>query len=109
MLSEKKCEPCLATTPPMKLEASNRLLQELNGWQLALDGRAIRKRFSFPDFITAMAFANRVGDVAEEQKHHPDLMVGWGYVECVCWTHTIAGLHENDFIVAAQIDQLAPK
>ncbi|MDX1975528.1 MAG: 4a-hydroxytetrahydrobiopterin dehydratase [Rickettsiales bacterium] len=107
MLSEKKCGPCASTTPPMKVDAAQKMLQQVNGWELTLEGRAIRKRISFPDFMSALAFVQRLAPIAEAEGHHPDIMLGWGYVECVVWTHNIAGLHENDFILAAKIDQLS--
>jgi len=106
MLSDKTCGPCATGAIPMKTEAAKLLLEQLPGWELAMEGRAIRRRYSFKDFTGALAFANKVGAVAESEGHHPDLMVGYGYVECMVWTHSIAGLHENDFILASKINQL---
>jgi 4a-hydroxytetrahydrobiopterin dehydratase len=90
----------------MKLEAIQNKLADLSGWQVAMESRAIRKRYEFKNFTSALAFTNAIGALAEEQGHHPDIMLGWGYVECVLLTHDIAGLHENDFIMAAKIDNL---
>ncbi len=72
-----------------------------------MDGRAIRRRFQFKDFMSALAFVQKLATVAESEGHHPDLMLGWGYVEVVLWTHSITGLHENDFIIASKINDLA--
>src|SRR6476660_5405463 len=66
----------------------------------------LAKTFTFPDFREALKFVNRVGELAEEQGHHPDLFIAWGRVEITTWTHKINGLTENDFILAAKIDQL---
>jgi 4a-hydroxytetrahydrobiopterin dehydratase len=69
-------------------------------------GHHIQKKFSFPDFVTALAFVNRIGAVAEEQQHHPDLLLGWGKVEVTSFTHTVDGLTEKDYALAAAIDQV---
>lgn len=107
MLSDKKCVPCNADTPPMSLEEAKKILSEMPGWELAIEGKAIRRRFPFKDFMSALAFVQKLAPIAEEEGHHPDLMLGWGYVEVVLWTHSIMGLHENDFIMAAKIGELA--
>ena len=70
------------------------------------EGKATRTRFEFVDFLGAMRFVNRVAEVAEAEGHHPDIAIHWNKVELVLWTHSIGGLHENDFIVAAKIDRL---
>lgn len=81
------------------------MLEELPGWSLR-DG-ALFRRLEFADFATALAFANEIGQIAEEEGHHPDLRLGWGYVEVELSTHAIAGLSENDFILAAKISKLS--
>lgn len=107
MLSDKKCVPCDEDTPPMTLQEAKTILADMPGWEPALDGKAIRRRFPFKDFMSALAFVQKLAPIAEEEGHHPDLMLGWGYVEVVLWTHSIMGLHENDFIMAAKISELA--
>lgn len=106
MLAQKKCTPCVPGTPPMSVDEAAKLLKTLEGWEFTLEGRAIKRRFNFENFMSALGFVNRVGGLAEEEGHHPDFMLGWGYVEIVLWTHDIAGLHENDFIMASKINAL---
>ena len=84
------------------------MLKEVPGWELANDGKAIKRRFKFKNFKTALAFVNKAGDIAEAEGHHPDITFGWGYAEFLLWTHAIGGLHENDFIMASKINQLNP-
>ena len=104
-LSEKHCVPCRGGVPALKGEELERLKQELPTWQV-VDGHHLLKTFTFPDFKTALAFVNRAGEVAEEEGHHPDLLLSWGKVEVKTWTHKIDGLTESDFILAAKIDKL---
>lgn len=106
MLADKKCAPCAKGTPPMAAAEAGKLLEQLPGWELAMGDKAIKRRFTFPDFMSALAFVGKMAPIAEAEGHHPDLMLGWGYVECVLWTHDIAGLHENDFIMASKFNQL---
>jgi 4a-hydroxytetrahydrobiopterin dehydratase len=94
--------------PTLTEEAAGTLLRGLNGeWRVA-EGKRLEREFRFKNFRRAMDFAQAIGAVAEEQKHHPDLCVGWGYVRVTLLTHAIGGLHENDFILAAKIDLLPP-
>ena len=79
---------------------------QVPGWR-GNEEHHITKTFTFPDFRQALAFVNRVGEVAEEQGHHPDIYLAWGKVEIKLWTHKIDGLTESDFIMAAKIDRLA--
>jgi 4a-hydroxytetrahydrobiopterin dehydratase len=90
----------------MSAEDAQRYLQEIPGWVLDEDASRIRRRWKFRDFASAMEFARRVGQLADDQGHHPDLSVGWGYCEVVFRTHSIRGLHENDFIMAARVNVL---
>lgn len=106
MLSDKKCVPSAPGMLPMGAEQAQGLLAEVPGWELVLESRALKRRWAFKDFATAQAFVNKVGALAEEQGHHPDIMLGWGYAEIVLWTHAVVGLHENDFIMASKINQL---
>ena len=105
-LASKKCGPCHGGTPPLETERCDELHALVPDW--AMDLGMLRREFRFRDFKEAMAFANRVGDVAEEEGHHPDIFVNrWKYVTLTLTTHATGGLTENDFIVAAKIDALA--
>ena len=104
-LANKTCVPCKGGVPPLKGQDLAALEKQVTGWQV-VEEHHIVKRFQFPDFRTALQFVNRVGEVAEEQRHHPDIFLAWGRVEVTIWTHAIKGLTESDFILAAKIDQL---
>jgi 4a-hydroxytetrahydrobiopterin dehydratase len=88
-----------------KLAELHRQLAEPAQWNMVNEHHLVRK-FKFPDFLSALAFVNRVGEVAEEQGHHPDILLGWGKVEVTIWTHAADGLTESDFILAAKIEQI---
>lgn len=107
-LAKKKCIPCEGDFPAMTPEQAKDMMEQVPEWKLSEDSRAISRLFGFKDFAKALAFANEVGKIAEEDWHHPDLRVSWGKVEVKLTTHSIRGLSENDFIVAAKID-LLPK
>ncbi len=104
-LATKTCVPCRGGVPPLKGEELASLQKQVDGWN-AIEEHHITKAFKFPDFREALAFANRVGELAEEQGHHPDILLAWGKVEITTWTHKISGLTESDFILAAKIDKL---
>jgi 4a-hydroxytetrahydrobiopterin dehydratase len=105
-LAEKRCVPCRGGVPPLKGEALVRLAHELDGdWQVVGEHHLDRE-FRFKDFREALAFTNRVGELAEEQNHHPDLHLAWGKVKVTVWTHKIDGLTESDFVFAAKVDRL---
>jgi 4a-hydroxytetrahydrobiopterin dehydratase len=105
-LAKKKCESCAGGTPPLKGEALRVLEGQLSdGWHV-VNGERLEKQFQFPDFGRALEFANRVGGIAEEQGHHPDIFLTYGEVRIQTWTHKAGGLTENDFILAAKIDEL---
>lgn len=105
-LENKKCVPCEGGVTPLTHEQAVEMLTSLAGWDFAKDGKAIMRRFTFKNFKTAMAFVNKVGEIAEAEKHHPDIAFGWGYAEVLLQTHAINGLHENDFIVATKVNAL---
>lgn len=109
-LSESSCEPCRAGAPPLTDAEVTPLLAQVPQWSVRIDDGVPRlaRAYDFPDFRAAMAFAVRVGELAEREGHHPDLHVSWGRVLVETWTHKIRGLHENDFILAAKIDALTP-
>ena len=103
----KRCQPCEGGVEPYTLEDSRRQLVDLNGWSLTADGQRIRKEWKVKNFMSAMEFFNRVAEVAEGDGHHPDLHVsGYRNVTIELWTPAIGGLSENDFILAAKIDQV---
>jgi len=104
-LAEKTCVPCRGGVPPLRGEALQALIQQVEGWTV-LDEHHLAKNFKFPDFLGALAFVNKVGALAEEQGHHPDIFLAWGKVDVTIWTHKINGLTESDFILAAKIDKL---
>jgi 4a-hydroxytetrahydrobiopterin dehydratase len=105
-LAEKRCVPCRGGTPPLKREELAKLQPQVRGWQV-IDDHHLSKAYKFPDFVTALAFVNRVGEVAEQEGHHPDIYLSWGKVEIRIWTHKINGLTESDFILAAKIDRVS--
>jgi 4a-hydroxytetrahydrobiopterin dehydratase len=105
-LAAKACVPCRGGVPPLKGEELASLERQVNGWKV-MEGHHLTKTLKFPDFREALKFVNQVGELAEEQGHHPDIFLAWGRVEITIWTHKINGLTESDFILAAKIDQLA--
>lgn len=107
-LAQKSCAPCHGGVEPLRGTALQPYLRQIPGWEVIADHH-LHRRFSFPDFASALAFVNRIGEVAEKEQHHPDLCLGWGRVEVDTHTHAIDGLSENDFILAAKIDQVVPK
>jgi 4a-hydroxytetrahydrobiopterin dehydratase len=104
-LSEKKCVPCTGEVPALTGEAVARLSSELANWQV-MGNKRLTKSFKFDDFKGAIQFADKVAQIAEQQGHHPDLLVRWGEVKVDLWTHKIDALTESDFILAAKIDQV---
>lgn len=104
-LAEKNCVPCRGGVPALRGEELGALARELPEWQV-VDEHHLRRSFKFRDFRTALDFVNRVGELAEQQGHHPDLFLVWGRVDVTTWTHKINGLTESDFILAAKIDRL---
>ena len=104
-LSARECVPCRGGVPPLKGEGIQNLLGELSGWEVVHEHH-LRKEYKFKDFRVSLDFVNRVGELAEEQGHHPDICFGWGKAEITIWTHKIDGLTESDFILAAKIDNL---
>ena len=105
-LADKHCVPCRGGVPPLKGEELERMMAQVTGWQV-VDQHHLDKAYTFPDFRTALAFVNRVGAIAEEEGHHPDLYLSWGKVGVKIWTHKIDGLTESDFILAAKIDKVS--
>ncbi len=105
-LAAKSCVPCRGGVPPLKGAELESLEAQVPGWKV-VNEHHLAKAYSFPDFVKALAFVNRAGEIAEQQGHHPDIYLTWGKVEIKIWTHKIDGLTESDFILAAKIDQVA--
>ena len=104
-LAEKTCIPCRGGVPALKGEELTKLLRQLTEWKV-VDEHHLSKAYEFPDFKTALAFVERIGALAEQEGHHPDILLRWGMVAVTIWTHKIDGLTESDFILAAKIDAL---
>ena len=106
-LTEKKCVACEGGTPSLKGEEIQAYVGQLQGEWKVLDEKKIQKQFSFKNFKEALAFVNKVGEIAESEGHHPDIrLFGYKNVEIELSTHAIGGLSENDFILAAKIEEL---
>jgi 4a-hydroxytetrahydrobiopterin dehydratase len=111
-LVERHCVRCEPGTPPIEASEVPGLLAQLAGWTVEeADGhQLLTRRFKFKGFMPAIDFVNRIAPIAEAEAHHPDLLVGWGYVTVQLWTHAAGGLTDNDFILAAKVDQVeSPK
>jgi len=105
-LAARRCVPCRGGTKPVRGQPLAALLGELGGGWRVVDEHHLEKEFRFRDFAGALAFANQIGALAEEQSHHPDLHLAWGRLGVTVWTHKIDGLTESDFVFAAKIDRL---
>ena len=105
-LKDKKCVPCEGGVPPLKAEEINMMLKLVHSDWVVKENKKISRSLKFVNFIHALEFVNKVAEVAEEEGHHPDLHLGYGYCDVELWTHAINGLSENDFILAAKIDAL---
>lgn len=105
-LVNQKCVPCEAGTKPMTQDETKPYLEAVFDWKLEDEGKKIGKEFIFLDFKTALDFVNKIGAIAEEEGHHPDLKLSWGKVEVELSTHAIGGLSTNDFILAAKINKI---
>lgn len=105
-LKDKKCIPCSSYVPPLSLEEKKKILMTLGAdWNLTHGESRIARSFKFKNFKLALEFANEVGKIAEEEKHHPEIHLGWGHCDLEIWTHTNNNLVENDFILAAKINE----
>lgn len=104
-LNQKHCVPCEGGTPPLSEEREDELLGQISNWSLIRDGEhKIRKQFKFADFKKALEFVNKVGEIAEQEQHHPDIYIFYNRVQMELFTHAVGGLSENDFILASKID-----
>ena len=108
-LLSKKCLPCEGGVLPFDISEIHKYQKKVDGWDILQDTKKkffLNKRFNFNNFIESQKFINKVGEISEDEGHHPDISFGWGYAEIKITTHAIEGLSENDFILAAKIDQL---
>ena len=105
-LAAKSCVPCRGDIAPLTEAQARVLLENTPDWKLEENGTRLVRRFEFEDFKKAIEFVNRVAEIAEAEGHHPDFAIHWNKVDLVLWTHTIGGLSENDFILAAKLDTL---
>ncbi len=106
-LSKKHCVPCRGGVPSLKGESLIQLHRQLGeSWKI-IDEHHLEKEFLFKDFLEALAFTNRVGEIAEQEGHHPDIFLSYGKVKIQIWTHKINGLSESDFILAAKYDAIS--
>jgi 4a-hydroxytetrahydrobiopterin dehydratase len=108
-LAQKDCVPCQGGVPPLKGNDLTRLTGELGGDWRVVNGHHLEREFKFENFRTALDFTNKVGALAEQQNHHPDIYLAWGKVKLTLWTHKIDGLTESDFVFAAKVDRLQPQ
>jgi 4a-hydroxytetrahydrobiopterin dehydratase len=106
-LASQRCVPCKGGVPPLAGQPLADLLARLGGGWQVVDGHHLAKDYRFENFVEALAFTNRVGALAEEQQHHPDIHLAWGRVRIEIWTHKINGLTESDFVFAAKTEKLA--
>ena len=108
-LTEEKCVPCEGNAQPLKDLEIQQLKQQVPKWDVnEVDGSSrLQRKFTFPDFISALQFTQQVGEAAEAEGHHPLICLTWGEATVNWWTHAIDGLHENDFIMAAKSDRIA--
>src|SRR5712692_74619 len=104
-LASKNCVPCRGGVPPMRGNELEKYRTQLPEWKV-VNEHHLERIFTFPDFKRALIFTNKVGGLAEEQGHHPDILLAWGKVAITIWTHKIDGLTESDFVLAAKIDRL---
>ena len=108
-LAEKKCTPCKGDTPPFDINEIQKYLKKVNGWNVLNDKNKnffIEKAFKFNNYTASEIFVIKIGQIAETEGHHPDISFGWGYAKIKILTHSIKGLTESDFVLAAKIDAL---
>jgi 4a-hydroxytetrahydrobiopterin dehydratase len=105
-LASQRCVPCREGVPPLRGRELDDLLARLGGGWRVVGEHHLAKEYRFRNFVDALAFANRVGAMAEEEQHHPDIHLAWGRVRLEIWTHVIEGLSESDFVLAAKVDRL---
>ena len=108
-LANKKCVPCEGGIPKFDTTEIHKYLKKVDGWDVKSDDDKVFyliKEFKFKNFLESQNFVNKVGSIAEQESHHPDISFGWGYAKVKIFTHAIKGLHESDFILAAKVDKI---
>ena len=108
-LHKKKCVACDGSIPSFELEEIHKYLKKVDGWDVKKtedETYFLEKKFNFDNFLKSQKFVNKVGDIAEKEGHHPDIVFGWGYAKIQIFTHKIKGLVESDFILAAKVDKI---
>ncbi|HEX2834840.1 MAG TPA: 4a-hydroxytetrahydrobiopterin dehydratase [Thermoanaerobaculia bacterium] len=105
-LSDERCVPCRGGVPALRGDELRALASELDERWHVIEEHHLEREYPFPDFATALAFTNRIGALAEEEGHHPDIHLAWGKVKVTIWTHKIDGLTRSDFVLAAKIDTI---
>ncbi len=109
-LADKKCIPCEGGIPNFNITEIHKYLKKVDGWDVQSDENKVyflMKEFKFKNFKESQDFVNKVGNLAEQEGHHPDIWFGWGYAKIKIYTHAIKGLHESDFILAAKVDKIS--
>ena len=109
-LHKKNCIPCRGGIPPFDISEIHKFLKKVDGWDVKQKDNEIyflEKNFTFKNFLESQNFVNKVGNISENEGHHPDIWFGWGYAKIKIFTHAIKGLHESDFILAAKIDKIS--
>ena len=108
-LHNKNCIPCKGGIPPFAISEIHKYLKKVDGWDVKKKEEEtyfLEKNFTFKNFLESQNFINKVGEIAEQEGHHPDIWFGWGYAKIKIFTHAIKGLHESDFILAAKVDKI---
>ena len=108
-LHNKKCIPCKGNISAFKIDEIHKYLKKVDGWDIKKNDEKkyyLEKNFKFKNFLESQNFINKVGNIAEMEGHHPDIIFGWGYATIKIFTHAIRGLAESDFILAAKVDQI---
>ena len=110
-LSQASCEACRIGAPKVTESEAQELMQQLPEWSLidVDDVQQLQRQYKFKNFVKAMAFANQLAEIAEAEGHHPGILVEWGKATVTWWSHSIKGLHRNDFVMAAKTDSLMDK
>ena len=108
-LLKKRCVPCEGGVIPFNIREIHKYQKKVDGWNVKENKKKIyflEKKFKFSNFVDSQNFINKVGEISEKENHHPDIHFGWGHAKIEITTHAIEGLSENDFILAAKIDQI---
>jgi 4a-hydroxytetrahydrobiopterin dehydratase len=105
-LAALKCVPCRGGIPPLDELKIQSMMPLIDNWSRKTNPDRIERMFKFKNFTEALAFVNKIGQVAEEEDHHPDIYIHWNEVSLTLWTHAINGLFDNDFVMAAKIDKI---